>query len=182
MKYVVGIDEAGRGPLAGPVAIAAVVMPAGAKSKASKVRDSKKLNYKQREEIYSGLKLKFVCSLVGEKIIDKLGIVRAVRIGIKRCLKRLNFAPACCRILLDGSLKAPARYRNQKTIIKGDERVQIIALSSIVAKVRRDRRMIKLSQKYPAYDFHVNKGYGTRAHYRALKKHGPSPIHRRSFL
>ncbi len=187
-KWVVGIDEAGRGPLAGPVAVAAVAATASVKRKTQNVkfRDSKKLSFKKREEIFklvaSSQKLVAVCSLVGEKIIDQHGIVYAVRLGIKRSLQKLNINPKMCNILLDGSLKAPPEYKNQKTVIRGDETVPIIALASIVAKVKRDRRMIRISKKYPQYNFHVHKGYGTRAHYRALRINGPSEIHRLTFL
>ncbi len=185
-RYLVGIDEAGRGPLAGPVAVAVVVT----KWKLNlKVRDSKKLSEKKREEWFRWLKeqkkkgrLDFVVSLVGEKIIDEQGIVPAVRTGIRRCLKRLNLDPKSCRILLDGSLSAPKIYEDQETIIRGDETVPIIALASIAAKVKRDRRLTRLAKKHPKYGFEVHKGYGTRAHYAALRRHGLSPLHRRSFL
>ena len=186
-RYLVGIDEAGRGPLAGPVSVAAVVsIRRGGFN--NKIRDSKKLSEPKREEWFKWLKekqkkgeLKFAVSLVGEKIIDEQGIVPAVRIGIKRCLNRLKLNPAQCRVLLDGSLKAPKIYQDQETIIRGDETVSIIALASIAAKVTRDRKMVRLSKRFPNYQFSIHKGYGTRAHYAALRRHGLSPLHRRSF-
>ena len=205
-RYLVGIDEAGRGPLAGPVSVAAVAVmsrsnldnkntsPALVQSTAlvqsrAGLRDSKKLTAKKREEWWKWLKqkqknnqLKFAVSLVGEKIIDREGIVPAVRVGIRRCLKRLDLKPKQCQVLLDGSLVAPKIYRNQKTIIRGDEKIPIIMLASILAKVTRDRRMVKLAKVYPNYGLEIHKGYGTRAHYRALHQHGLSPLHRRSFL
>jgi ribonuclease HII len=187
-KYIIGIDEAGRGPLAGPVAVAAVCVPIANKPR-GKQKDSKQLTAKQREELFLELKqqqrenkLKFAVALVGHKYIDERGIAAAIRLGIKRCLERLGCEPGECLVLLDGSLRASAIYINQKTIIGGDASEPIIALASIVAKVHRDRRMIRLSQKYPNYGFAVHKGYGTLAHYQALKQHGLSPIHRRSFL
>jgi ribonuclease HII len=208
IKYVIGIDEAGRGPLAGPVSVAAVALMSrhrldsdlrsnlgterfdlGFGPPAGGLRDSKKLSAKKREQWFVWLKqkqkngeLKFAVSLVGEKIIDRQGIVRAVKIGIKRCLDRLNLEPERCRILLDGSLHAPKIYKNQKTIIRGDEKIPLIMLASIVAKVTRDRKMIRLAKISPHYGFEIHKGYGTRAHYRALHRHGLSPLHRRSFL
>lgn len=187
-RYLVGIDEAGRGPLAGPVSVAVVVIMSRRRLD-TKIRDSKKLSEKGREEWFKWLKaekkkgrLNFAVSLVGEKIIDEQGIVPAVRIGIRRCLNRLKLNPDQCQVLLDGSLKAPKIYRDQKTIIRGDETVPIIALASIVAKVTRDKKMLRSGKKFPNYQFSIHKGYGTRAHYLALRKHGLSPLHRRSFL
>lgn len=202
IQYTIGIDEAGRGPLAGPVSVAAVVimsrhrldrllrsnLSTGRFDLGFGLRDSKKLSGKKREEWFQWLKekkkgeLNFAVSLVGKKIIDKQGIVPAVKIGIRRCLNRLKLNPDQCRVLLDGSLKAPKIYRNQKTIIRGDETVPIITLASIVAKVTRDRKMLRLAKNFPNYQFEIHKGYGTRAHYRALRKNGLSPLHRRSFL
>ena len=194
-RYIIGIDEAGRGPLAGPVSVAAVVDNKMARTTLAMdkslgvLHDSKKLSAKKREQWFTWLKqkrksgqLKFTVSLVGEKIIDRIGIVAAVRIGIKRCLKRLDLKPKQCRVLLDGSLIAPKVFQNQKTIIRGYEKVPLIALASIIAKVTRDRRMVKLARVYPNYGFEVHKGYGTRTHYLALRYHGLSLLHRRSFL
>src|SRR3989344_5230925 len=201
-RYLIGIDEAGRGPLAGPVSVAviATLSRLNLDNKMARVtlaidkslgvlRDSKKLSAEKREQWFAWLKqkqkkgkLKFAVSLVGEKIIDRQGIVEAVKIGIKRCLYRLSLNPNQCQVLLDGSLKAPKIYRNQKTIIRGDEKIPLIMLASIVAKVTRDRKMIRLAKKFPHYGFEIHKGYGTRAHYRALHRRGLSPLHRRSFL
>jgi len=191
VKYLVGVDEAGRGPLAGPVSVGVVVAPLTFKMVFKKyaVKDSKKLSEKNREEWYLWLskerrlgKINFATALISSDFIDKKGIVPAVKLGIKKCLKRLDLNPAECQVLLDGSLKAPAQFKNQQTIIKGDEREPIIALASIAAKVRRDKQMVKLAQIYPSYKFEIHKGYGTKAHYAALKKYGPSLIHRRTFL
>lgn len=198
VKYLVGVDEAGRGPLAGPVSVGVVVAPLQFKTVFKKyaVKDSKKLTENKREEWYRWLnkerrldlsadkagKINFATALISPEVIDKRGIVPAVKLGIKKCLKRLDLNPAECQVLLDGSLRAPAQFKNQQTIIKGDEREPIIALASIAAKVRRDRQMVKLAKIYPTYQFEVHKGYGTKAHYTALKKYGPSLIHRRTFL
>ncbi|MFH1169963.1 MAG: ribonuclease HII [Candidatus Vogelbacteria bacterium] len=203
-RYMIGIDEAGRGPLAGPVSIAAVsVMSRLSLDRLLRsnlgaerfdlgfgpLHDSKKLSVKKREQWFEWLKqkqksgeLQFAVSLVSEKIIDRIGIVRAVRLGIKRCLDRLNLKPEHCRVLLDGSLRVPKIYQNQKTIIRGDEKIPLIMLASIIAKVTRDRKMIRLAKIFPQYGFEIHKGYGTRAHYRALHRYGLSPLHRRSFL
>jgi ribonuclease HII len=196
MKYVVGIDEAGRGPLAGPVAVGAVAIsnpPSPRLRRASKnffksIKDSKKLSPSDRElwfalalEARKEGMLDFAVSLVSEKIIDRKGITYAIRLGIKRSLATLNI-PEDSQIYLDGSLKAPKEFIHQLTIIKGDEKIPIISLASIMAKVIRDRKMVKLSKKFPEFNFHKHKGYGTREHCQAIRKFGPSVIHRRSFL
>ncbi len=192
-KVIIGIDEAGRGPLAGPVAVAVVVLGLKLNGDLGKfkktLRDSKNLSAIKRDFWYDWLRQKkhqgvldFKVSLVGHKIIDQEGISRAVFLGINRCLRRLDLRPDNCQVLLDGSLKAPAKYKNQKTIIRGDETVPLIALASIAAKVRRDRRMIKLSNKYKHYGFERHKGYGTAYHIKMIKKFGPSNLHRRSFI
>ncbi|MBI2476512.1 MAG: ribonuclease HII [Candidatus Taylorbacteria bacterium] len=195
VKYLVGIDEVGRGPLAGPVCIGVCVVSQRMRRHALKffkderVLDSKKLDTERREEYFQKIKeaaekgrLDFRTSFVGHAVIDKRGLAYAIRLAVKRSLGKLSLAPNECRLLLDGGLKGPAAFRRQQTIIDGDETEPLIALASIVAKVRRDRRMIKLAKLYPAYGFEKHKGYGTRAHYKALKKNGPSAVHRRSFL
>lgn len=186
VKYLIGIDEAGRGPLAGPVAVGAVILLTQIKQR---IRDSKQLTAKQRDEWYEWLceqqkqnKLNFVAVLVSEKVIDKIGINKAIAWGIKQCLIRLKIQNSKAKILLDGGLKASVEFKNQKTIIRGDEKESVIALASIAAKVTRDRKMLTLHKRYPLYNLAQHKGYGTAAHYRALKKHGPCPIHRRSFI
>lgn len=187
---LVGIDEAGRGPLAGPVAVGAVLLPAGFDMRlVSGVRDSKQLTERAREEWYGrmllwrrGGLLAFSVALVGAAHIDSVGIVPAIRLGLARAITRLSAEPRSCRVLLDGGLRAPGRFIFQETIIRGDESEEVIALASIVAKVTRDRHMRRIGLAHPEYDFSVHKGYGTAAHYRALKRHGLSPVHRRSFL
>ena len=188
-----GIDEAGRGPLAGPVAIAVFGMKAGFKLKGfPKGRDSKKMSEAEREKwfmIFEGEKKKgnvfYEVALPSASVIDTKGIVGAIKKGMEVCLKKLESAGIAggnsC-ILLDGSLKAPERFAFQKTIIKGDEKEPLIACASIVAKVTRDRYMKKVAKKYPGYGFEIHKGYGTAKHRAQIKKLGLSPIHRKSFL
>jgi len=189
MQHVVGIDEAGRGPLAGPVAVGVVsISPNFNKNFFRGIKDSKKLSEKNREMWYAkalearkrGL-LKFSVSLVSEKVIDRKGITYATRLGIERSLRALKI-PKASHIFLDGGLRAPEKFSYQRTIIKGDEKKLIISLASIVAKVTRDRKMIQLSKKFPKYNFQKHKGYGTKEHMRAIKKYGPTKLHRKSFL
>ena len=189
MSCVVGIDEAGRGPLAGPVAVGMVKIPPNFNRRFFySIKDSKQLSPEERELWYAlaleskkeGV-LDFAVSLVSEKIIDRKGIVHAIKVGIKRCFKKLAIEEDS-QIFLDGSLKAPEQFKHQRTIIKGDEKMPIISLASIVAKVTRDRLMVKISKKFPAFNFHLHKGYGTDMHREALKKYGSTVIHRQSFL
>jgi ribonuclease HII len=189
MNEVVGIDEAGRGPLAGPVSIGVVILTSECKKEFFKgIKDSKKLSKEERELWFekaceaqlAGL-LNFKVALVSEKIIDKHGIMEAVRRGMRQCLKGLE-VPHHAHIFLDGALYAPKEFRHQKTIIKGDEKIAVISLASICAKVTRDKYMIKLSKKYPEYGFDVHKGYGTKMHRETIQKYGPSAVHRQAFL
>jgi len=188
IRYIVGIDEAGRGPIAGPVAVGLVKLnPKFNLRLIANVKDSKKLSAKQREQWFikivdwqDGGVLEYSVTLVGNKIIERVGITRAIKIGINRLLH--DCVSENCEILLDGLLKAPKKFKNQKTIIKGDEKIPVIALASIVAKVRRDRAMEGHGLTYPQYGFERHKGYGTKAHYTALKSHGLCPCHRKNFL
>lgn len=192
MKFLIGVDEAGRGPLAGPITVAALSVVGGkasAKQLFRGVRDSKKFSEKQREEWFAKLKklkkegiIGYAAASSSAIVIDRHGIVGATKRALARAIKRVVANPENCEILLDGSLYAPRMYTNQKTIIRGDDRIPIIAAASIIAKVLRDRKMKRLSKKFPHYSFEIHKGYGTALHYRKIKKHGPSPIHRRSFL
>jgi len=180
-KYiVVGIDEAGRGPLAGPIAVAGVASTSRRKNLKG-IRDSKKLSAKKREEWREILRKNFDCQsvLVGAKIIDKIGISRAAKMAVVGVLKKFSRRPDL--VLMDGSLFAP-NYYNQQTIIKGDEKIPLISAASIIAKTRRDSHMLRLHKKFPQYCFDRHKGYGTKLHYKMLKKHGFCPFHRRSFL
>src|SRR3989344_1041857 len=196
MKYIVGIDEVGRGPLAGPVAVGVLIQKqrprlynkGEALISLGKIRDSKKLSAKQREgwfEIICAERqrgaLDFSVSFVSHIMIDKRGLAWALRTATARALMRLAI-PTDSAIFLDGGLRAPEIFKNQKTIIKGDEKIPVIALASIVAKVTRDHLMIRMAEKYPQYGFERHKGYGTKEHFATIKKHGLCPIHRRSFL
>lgn len=191
--HIVGIDEAGRGPLAGPVAVGAVMISRKRLKEFAAlfrgVKDSKKLSAQKREIWFQKLKtakqaglIHFRVSFSGSGTIDKWGINAAVARSITASLKGLSCPPRGGLILLDGGLHAPREYRNQKTIIRGDEKIMIISLASIAAKVLRDRLMEKFSLEYPHYDFDQHKGYGTKEHFKKIRKHGLSKIHRRSFL
>lgn len=188
-RYTIGIDEAGRGPLAGPVSVGVVCIDRSFNTKLiAKAKDSKILSEKVREEIfietrklYKAGRLNYAVSLVHVDVIDAKGISYAIKLAIRRCLKKINISPQDARVLLDGSLKAPDAYVHQKTIIKGDQKEKIISLASIMAKVTRDRWMKRVAKKYPVYGFEIHKGYGTQKHRDLIKKHGPSSIHRKSF-
>lgn len=191
MRTIIGIDEVGRGPIAGPTCVAAFRMFGSelqTKNPKLSLRDSKKLTPRQREAWFEEIKIlqsegkcDFAVTMISAKIIDQIGISKAIQNALNQSLLSLN-PNSDSLILLDGSLKAPKEFKNQKTIIKGDEKIPAISFASIVAKVTRDRLMKRLAKKYPVYDFEVHKGYGTRAHYQKLKKHGLSAIHRHSFL
>ncbi len=195
-KYIIGIDEVGRGPLAGPVAVGAVLIYAEHYRRVAKifpvVKDSKKLSAKKREEWLVKIReaekaglLATAVAFVSSGSIDKKGIAPSIRTALAKALATVTStkgSPLWIRVLLDGGLKAPMEYENQETIIKGDEKELVIALASIVAKVTRDAKMIKLGKKLPAYGFEKHKGYGTRAHYSAIKKYGVTPHHRKTFL
>jgi len=198
LRITIGIDEAGRGPLAGPVAVGAfAVRSKRALKMFAGVKNSKQLTANQRErwfeliekdslvKVPGGERVSYAVSFSSEKTIDEKGITKAIYLALNRCLKKLEtkgFASTDSKILMDGLLKAHSKYLNQKTIIGGDESESIIALASICAKVLRDRKMRRLAKKYPNYDFEIHKGYGTEKHYAAIRKYGLSPIHRKSFL
>ncbi len=197
---MIGVDEAGRGPLAGPVAVGIVMVPArfNIRKAFPGVADSKKLTAAKREAIYTLLEQKakesdqvrYMVVFASAKLIDEKGISYAVRQAVARGVRAL--APVAARggrssvtagdvrVLLDGLLHAPLQYE-QSTIVRGDVSEPVISLASIVAKVRRDRLMSRLATRYPFYGFDVHKGYGTHAHYEAIQKHGTCAIHRRSF-
>lgn len=189
VKYIIGIDEAGRGSLAGPVAVGAVLVPTGFDfSVLGDVRDSKQLSEKMREEIFKKTralvragKLRYAVALVGTKAIDRVGITGAVALGIRKTLTRLQSDPKATYVLLDGLLRAPKEFISQKTVTKGDQLHKEISLASIMAKVTRDRHMTRLAKKYPRYGFDIHKGYGTALHIQAAKIHGLTPQHRPLF-
>lgn len=190
MTHIVGIDEAGRGPLAGPVAVGGVRISNSFNKKFFKgIKDSKQLTLEERElwfslaqEARKSGQLDFAVSLVSEKVIDKHGIAYAIRLGVKRVIEKLGIKGEDSKIFLDGALKAPVEFTHQLTVIKGDEKIPIIALASVCAKVVRDRHMVRLSKKYPQYDFDLHKGYGTFIHRQAILKYGLTTHHRQSFL
>jgi ribonuclease HII len=190
---IIGIDEVGRGPLAGPVtlcacAISAKELPRFFKGEFKGIKDSKQLTPVAREVFFKKAKMAlqkgvitYAVSHVGAPIIDRIGISKAVARALGRCLIKLEIEAGKCQVLLDGSLKAPAEFTNQKTIIGGDASVPIISLASVIAKVVRDRKMCRLAKRYPQYGFEIHKGYGTRAHTRAIRSNGLCDLHRRSF-
>lgn len=180
-KFIAGLDEAGRGPLAGPVVAAAVVILDYKKiAKIKNINDSKKMTPKAREQIYEILikhaDIKWGIGIVSEKVIDKINILQATKLAMKKVAKNLN--PDF--LLLDGSFKINSKIP-QRSIIKGDAKVFSISVASIIAKVTRDRLMQKMHKKYPQYGFNNHKGYGTKAHFASLEKFGPCKIHRKTF-
>ncbi len=227
-KYIIGIDEVGRGPLAGPVTVAAVMMPSDLRFKKkdlrTPLRDSKKLSANQREVWFKYIKTQIntdssadkrrknisvnqrsnqrksaICYAVvnvSPRVIDRINITQAANLAASRALGKLllkkNFGSINrTKVFLDGglyisklmtnNLKLTTKNLKLKTIIRGDEKIHAIMLASIVAKVTRDRKMKKLHLEYPHYDFINNVGYGTKRHRRAIRKHGLTPIHPRSF-
>jgi ribonuclease HII len=196
MKYLIGIDEVGRGPIAGPVALGAVaILHKNKRSVLQKfkgVKESKQLSPQAREKWLEKIEeekrkgsLYYSVAFLSSQKIDQFGLAKAIKICLENVLSDLLFdieSGAKLQILLDGGLKAPKEFINQKTIIKGDEKEPIIALASIVAKVTRDKRMLAFAKKYPAYQFDIHKGYGTKKHYQKIAEFGLCPIHRRSFL
>lgn len=192
-KYLIGIDEVGRGPVAGPVAVGAVVYAFAREKKLKRdisgVRDSKKVPMRKREMILAMMKRKkregaldFFVAFAGAGIIDKKGIAYAIRRAISSALARLAIDPAECLVLLDGGLHAPKEYLSQQTIIHGDDKEFAISLASIAAKVTRDKRITALGRKFPRYKFEEHKGYGTREHMKCIKRYGITDLHRKSFL
>lgn len=188
-RYIIGIDEAGRGPLAGPVAVGAFCVRVGDKNFETfslGVKDSKQLSEKQREEWFARMfqeKFSFAVAFGSAQMIDKRGLSFAVKHALASSLKKLACQPDQTLVLLDGGLRAPAEHLFQETIIQGDEKEPVISLASIAAKVSRDRMMVRLGKKYPLYGFERHKGYGTAAHYEAIARYGIlENVHRRSFL
>jgi len=195
-KYVAGLDEAGRGPLAGPVTAAAVMIKIFNFQSASwrtifkqfpmiqfsKLRDSKKLSKKQREEFYKLITrsptIKWGIGRVSEKVIDKINILEATKLAMLKAIKKLKRKPDF--LILDGNFKIDTSIL-QKSVVKGDEKVFSCACASILAKVYRDRIMQRYHKKYPKYRFDLHKGYPTKLHLKILKKCGPCKIHRKSF-
>lgn len=184
--WVVGVDEAGRGPLAGPVAVGVVCVRQGFRVRSIPgLNDSKQLTEYQREEAFARLlaspDVSYAVAMVSARVIDRDGIQHAIRRALARALAKLNVPPDDTLVLLDGALRAPDAYTHQKTIIRGDETEPVISAASIVAKVTRDRYMCNQHRQFPVYGFNAHKGYGTRVHRTAIMSHGLCPLHRRTF-
>ncbi|OGG72802.1 hypothetical protein A3A38_00615 [Candidatus Kaiserbacteria bacterium RIFCSPLOWO2_01_FULL_53_17] len=188
-RFLIGIDEAGRAPLAGPVAVGAVLVPADFDfSLVAGVKDSKQLTPLGREKWYRKIialeaaGMRHVVSYSSAETIDAHGITMAVYHAIASSLKRLGVGPNEAEVRLDGALHAPRKFVNQTTIVNGDEMEPVISLAAIAAKVSRDRRMMKLARRHKGYGFEKHKGYGTKEHYAAIASLGIIPlIHRASF-
>ena len=187
LKIVVGIDEVGRGPLAGPVVATSVIIRNKNISCKKSIRDSKKLTPKRRSEIYDilmkSLDVEWGVGIVSEKVIDRINILEASKLAMEKSVlnlekkirpKKIDF------LLLDGNFKINIDLM-QRSIIKGDDKVLSIATASIIAKVTRDKMMEKYHKQYPLYGFDKHKGYGTKLHFKMLEKYGPCKIHRKSF-
>lgn len=189
--FEIGVDEAGRGPLAGPVSVGVACVPSSFDwNLIPGVNDSKKLTENKREVIFDIAnklekegKLQTAVSMVSAKRIDAIGIVPSVRLAMERALARIESDPTTVRMKLDGGLKAPEVYLHQETIIKGDSKEKVIGLASIMAKVTRDRYMQKLAEKddFVVYDLGTHKGYGTKKHRESIAQNGLSSEHRKSY-
>ena len=176
---VAGVDEAGRGPLAGPVVAAAVILDAGRRIRG--LNDSKLLTPAVRERLYDEIRAKALCCSVAEASvdeIDELNILQATLLAMKRAVEGLRLRPG--KVLVDGN-QLPRLKMHAEAVIGGDASVKSISAASILAKVHRDRLCLQLHELHPQYGFHEHKGYSTPAHLEALKRHGACPLHRRSF-
>lgn len=181
-KLIAGCDEAGRGPLAGPVMVASVIMPLGEDKIIEGVNDSKKLTAKKRDELFDKIKetaISYNISIIDEKTIDEINILEATKKGMNEAINSLNIKPDFALIDAVKGLNLVCDYL---PIIKGDSLSYSIACASILAKVTRDRLMEEFAKKYPEYGFEKHKGYGTKLHIEMLKKHGKCEIHRDSFI
>lgn len=179
-ELICGVDEAGRGPLAGPVCAAAVILPKGLVIPG--LNDSKKLSDKRRRELFPIIQqeaVSFGFAFASQEEIDEINILQATFLAMRRAMEQLNPQPEFA--LIDGNRETDFGVPC-KTVIKGDSLSANIAAASVLAKVTRDNWMMEAAEKYPGYGFEIHKGYGTKAHYAALEKLGPCPIHRRSFL
>jgi ribonuclease HII len=188
-KNIVAVDEVGVGCLAGPVVVCSVMIDkklfrkSVRRKKLSWLRDSKLLTPRQREKYFDYLisipEIKWTTHFVRPKTIDKYNVYQATRLGMRKSLKKFDKTPGF--VLVDGRNPIKGVNIPQQPIVKGDRKIFSIACASLIAKVTRDRYMVKLSKKYPQFEFHRHKGYGTKLHQLRLKKHGPSDIHRLSF-
>lgn len=179
--YIAGVDEVGRGPLAGPVVCAAVIMPLDEDKIIVGVDDSKKLSAKKREELAEKIKQTAICYRIveiSEKVIDEINILEATKLGMKRAVEELSLSPDT--VLTDGNMTIDIPFP-QKSVVHGDALSYSIASASIIAKVHRDALMGEYAKTYPQYAFEKNKGYGTAEHINGIKEHGLCAIHRRTF-
>ena len=180
IKVICGVDEAGRGPLAGPVCAAAVILPEHLEIPG--LTDSKKLTDKKRRELFPVIQEQAIAFGIGfatEQEIDEINILQATFLAMQRALAQLTVRPDLA--LIDGNREKDFGLP-VKTVVKGDSLSANIAAASVLAKVTRDNLMVELAEKFPQYGFDIHKGYGTKAHYAALREFGPSPIHRMTFL
>ncbi|MBQ8802709.1 MAG: ribonuclease HII [Tyzzerella sp.] len=179
-SYICGIDEVGRGPLAGPVVAGAVILPKDCDI--LYLNDSKKLSEKKREELYDEIMEKAVATgigIIGPQRIDEINILQATYEAMRMAISNLRVQPD---LLLNDAVTIPEVQMKQVPIIKGDAKSASIAAASIIAKVTRDRLMVQYEEVLPGYDFASNKGYGSGAHIQAIREKGPTPIHRESFI
>lgn len=180
IKVICGVDEAGRGPLAGPVCAAAVILPPNAEIPG--LNDSKKLSDKKRRELYPIIKeqaIAYGIAFADHREIDEINILQATFLTMERAINQLSVKPELA--LIDGN-RAKDFGVPLETVVHGDSLSASIAAASVLAKVTRDDYMLKMAEEYPGYDFEIHKGYGTKAHYEALTRLGPCPIHRMTFL
>ncbi len=180
VRVICGVDEAGRGPLAGPVCAAAVILPP--ETIIPGLDDSKKLSDKRRRELFPVIcetALSYGIAFATHEEIDEWNILQATFLAMERALAQLNVTPELA--LIDGNRQKDFGI-NVETVVKGDSRSANIAAASVLAKVTRDDLMIEMAARYPQYGFDIHKGYGTKAHYEALRRYGPCPIHRMTFL
>ena len=180
LNVICGVDEAGRGPLAGPVCAAAVILPKHLQIPG--LTDSKKLSDKKRRELFPIIQQQAIAygiGLASEAEIDEINILQATFLAMRRALSQLSVCPEIA--LIDGNRETDFGLP-VKTVVKGDSLSANIAAASVLAKVTRDNILVELASQYPEYGFEIHKGYGTKAHYEALRTYGPCPIHRKSFL
>lgn len=180
IKLICGVDEAGRGPLAGPVCAAAVILPPNVEIPG--LNDSKKLTDKKRRELYPVIKeqaIAYGIAFADHREIDEINILQATYLAMERAITQLPVKPELA--LVDGN-RAKDFGIPVETVVHGDSLSASIAAASVLAKVTRDDYMLRMAEEFPGYDFEIHKGYGTKAHYAALKEHGPCPIHRMTFL
>lgn len=179
---IAGIDEAGRGPLAGPVCVAIAIMPLDTEKIIEGINDSKKLSEKKRDLLFDKIKetaIAYDVEFIDEETIDTINILNATKLGMYQCIQNISKKPD---VVLIDAVKLDKLDIPTMSIIKGDALSYSIACASILAKVSRDRLMLEMDKEYPQYNFKKHKGYGTKEHIENLKKYGPSKIHRKSFI